>query len=139
VESSSQVQRPIATFENQCLTVRLPSIQARHWADSEEVGIEAEQPIGDGTSLRLVVEKDFECLHPRGEEIADAFPRPAKADPAHHWERSFVHFFECDYSVCLLRRLTWLRFIRWEPLSNPVVCKILAEVQRLDIREAHFS
>jgi len=83
VESSPQVQKPIATFENHCLTLRLPSIEVRRWAESEEVGIEAEQPIEDGTSLHLLVEKDFECLHPRGEEIADAFPRPARAaDPS---------------------------------------------------------
>lgn len=83
VESSSQVIKPIATFESECLILRLPAIEARHWAESDEVGIEAEQPIGDGTSLRMIVEKDFECVHPRGEDIADAFPRPARAtDPS---------------------------------------------------------
>jgi hypothetical protein len=79
VESSSQVQKPVATLENQCLTLRLPSIEARQWAESDRVGIEAEQPTGDGTSLRMLVEKDFACLHPRGEEIADTFPRPSDA------------------------------------------------------------
>jgi hypothetical protein len=82
VEPSSQVLKLIAAFENHCLILRLPVIEARHWAESDEVGIEAEQPIGDGTSLRMIIEKDFECLHPRGEEIADAFPRPARAADA---------------------------------------------------------
>ena len=76
VESSSRAQRPSATFENQCITLSLPSLEARQWAESDQVAIEAEQPIGDGTSLRLLIEKDFECVHTRGEEIRDAFPRP---------------------------------------------------------------
>jgi hypothetical protein len=84
VESSSQVEKPIATFENQYLTLSLPSNEARHWAESEEVGIETDQPVGDGTSLRIIIEKDFECLHPRGEEIADAFPRPVRAVDTEH-------------------------------------------------------
>jgi hypothetical protein len=79
VESSSHVQKPMATYENHCLTLRLPSIEVRRWAESEEVGIEAEQPAEEGASLHLLVEKDFECLHGREGEIADAFPRPAGA------------------------------------------------------------
>jgi hypothetical protein len=76
VESVSKLQKPSATFESQCITLRLPSIEARQWAESDQVGIEAEQPIGDGTSLRMIVEKDFECIHPRREGTDDAFPRP---------------------------------------------------------------
>jgi uncharacterized protein DUF7009 len=79
VESSPRAQKPSATFENQCLTVSLPSVEARQWAESDQVGIEAEQPIGNGTPLRLLIEKDFECVHPHGEEIGNAFPRPKEA------------------------------------------------------------
>jgi hypothetical protein len=83
VESSTQAQTLVATFDNQLLLIRVPANQARRWAESEEVGIESEQPIADGTSLRLLIEKDFECLHPRAEEIADAFPNPGRTgDPA---------------------------------------------------------
>jgi hypothetical protein len=78
VEPSPHVQKPSATFENQILTLRLQSKEAREWAESERVGIEAEQPIGDGASLRILVEKDFECLHPRADEISEAFPNPQR-------------------------------------------------------------
>lgn len=79
IESSPDVERPVAMFEDQCLTLRLPSMEARQWAESEQIGIEAEQPIGDGTSLRILVEKDFECLHPSAEETRGAFPNPKRA------------------------------------------------------------
>ncbi|GAC1666341.1 MAG: hypothetical protein NVS9B4_22020 [Candidatus Acidiferrum sp.] len=79
IESSAQFERPTATFENQLLTLRLPLSEARHWAESEQVGIDAKQPVGDGTYLHLLVEKDFACLEPRAEEAADAFPNPKTA------------------------------------------------------------
>ena len=63
------------------LTVTLPTRIARRWATTDEVGIEAEQDVGGGVSgevLRLVIEKDFQCLHrDGGADEADAFPHPA--------------------------------------------------------------
>jgi hypothetical protein len=79
VESSPHVQKPIATFENQSFTLRLPSNEARQWGESDQIGIEAEQAIGDGTSLRILIEKDFECRHQRAEEIAETFPSSKRA------------------------------------------------------------
>jgi hypothetical protein len=57
--------------------VIVPRPLAREWATSETVGIEAEQAIGAGLSLQILVEKDFACLTPRkGEDDGDAFPNP---------------------------------------------------------------
>jgi hypothetical protein len=75
VECSRDVQKLVATFNNQNVTMLLPALEASQWANSEQTGIEADQPAGDGTVLRLIVEKDLECLHPRAEEVGDAFPR----------------------------------------------------------------
>jgi len=59
------------------IVVTLPRSVARTWAASDEVSLEAEQPIGGGEVLRLLVEKDFACLQPRtGEDDGDAFPNP---------------------------------------------------------------
>jgi hypothetical protein len=50
---------------------------ARTWARGDDVGIEAEQNVGEGPALRLLVEKDFACLKDRpGEPDDDAFPNP---------------------------------------------------------------
>jgi hypothetical protein len=66
-----------ARFEAGAVEVSLPAGLAMDWASSERVGLEAEQPIGEGAHLRILVEKDFACLKPRtGENDSDAFPNP---------------------------------------------------------------
>lgn len=79
VESSLRVERPIATFIDHRLSLRLPLAEVREWAETEQVGIEAEQPIGDGQSLHILIEKDFECLQPRANLDTDAFPNPKRS------------------------------------------------------------
>ncbi|HEV7644018.1 MAG TPA: hypothetical protein VGO50_08775 [Pyrinomonadaceae bacterium] len=66
-----------AKFEDGKITISIPSPQARQWVDSDQVGIETDQDIGDGNKLRILVEKDFACAAPRhGEDDSDAFPNP---------------------------------------------------------------
>ncbi len=79
IEPSNEVSRSNVTFEGDRLTLRLPVGQVRQWAQSDQVGIESDQPIGDGRSLHVLVEKDFECLHPRPDENIDTFPNPKRA------------------------------------------------------------
>lgn len=66
-----------AKFEENCLSISIPPGEAKSWIGSEQVGIEAMQPIGDNECLRIQVEKDFACLTERtGEDDTDAFPNP---------------------------------------------------------------
>lgn len=70
-----------ATFEGSAVTVTAPEAIVSAWAGSDEVGFEAEQATGDGsatpTTLRILVEKDWNCLTSRpGEEDVDTFPNP---------------------------------------------------------------
>ena len=59
------------------IVVRFPVEAIRRWAQPDEVSLEAEQPLGEGECLKLLVEKDFRCLSPReGEDDADLFPNP---------------------------------------------------------------
>jgi hypothetical protein len=77
---SAEIDAPRARFEADCIEVALPRALANDWADSERVGIEAEQAVDGGADprvLRLLIEKDFQCLAPRaGEEDSDTFPHP---------------------------------------------------------------
>jgi hypothetical protein len=58
--------------------VRLPEDRIREWATGSEVGIEAEQPAGSTSTLRILIEKDFKCLHQDdANENNDTFPNPA--------------------------------------------------------------
>lgn len=62
-----------AVFEDGCINVLVPGAQAEHWAHTEaEVSIHAV----DG-ALKLLIEKDFECLDPReGEDQSNRFVNP---------------------------------------------------------------
>jgi hypothetical protein len=66
-----------ATFDGAGITVFAPDSVVSTWAGSERVGFDAEQSVGDGPSLRILVEKDWNCLTAReGEEDVDTFPNP---------------------------------------------------------------
>lgn len=58
------------------LAVILPTEQARQWANGDDTGIYARIAVAPDSSLELVVEKDFACLHGSAEENRDAFPNP---------------------------------------------------------------
>jgi len=73
--SSTEAVDVQAEWNGQALTVTAPQSLIEHWANSGEVTIAAEQPAGR-TALKIVVEKDFQCLEDRGADDADAFPHP---------------------------------------------------------------
>ncbi len=65
-----------AEYTNNTMTVRVPRAMAHDWATTELVGLSTEQKIAENVSLQLIIEKDFACLNPRGEEDADTFEHP---------------------------------------------------------------
>jgi hypothetical protein len=69
---------PRAEFASGQVRVVLSQADVERWSSDDEVSIRGEQPIGDGRVLRILVEKDFACLAPRGdeEEEGDLFPNP---------------------------------------------------------------
>jgi len=82
VESSPAVVKPGAFLSDCVMTVRLPEMTVLTWATTEQVSIKGEQLLQDGESVRILVEKDFNCLAPReGEDESDMFPHPG-ADSA---------------------------------------------------------
>lgn len=77
LRSSDDAKEVAATFDEGRLVVRIPAEQIRAWASTDQVGIEAFQKVSEDETLRILVEKDFECIDaPVHESQADAFPRP---------------------------------------------------------------
>lgn len=67
---------PSAEYENDRIVVRFPAGQLELLGRPDEVTLQADVPLG-GEGLKLLVEKDFQCLSPRpGEDDADSFPNP---------------------------------------------------------------
>lgn len=78
LEASPDAAEVSARLSDGRITVWLPSDAARRWADTDQVGIEAEQRTGAGdgsAALQILVEKDWACIDGR-EVDADAFPNP---------------------------------------------------------------
>jgi hypothetical protein len=70
-----------ADYQGGRITVRLPQVQARKWLETDRIGLDGEQTLGSGRMLRILVEKDFQCLHTRngraeGEIDPDDYPNP---------------------------------------------------------------
>lgn len=65
-----------ARFENGTITVEIPRQPAGEWTDTDRVGLESQQDLPQG-SLKLLLEKDFQCLHraPKDDE-SDSYPHP---------------------------------------------------------------
>jgi len=64
-------------FSGMKLIIRVPQDQVNTWADTEQVGISSNIDAGDGKSLLVMIEKDFQCLIEReGEDDSDSFPNP---------------------------------------------------------------
>ena len=58
------------------IALLVPAVQARAWADTEQVGIYGAVDTGAG-KLELAVEKDFACLD-RSAENHDTYPNPSQ-------------------------------------------------------------
>ena len=57
------------------VTVAVPRGWLAGWADDQRVGFDGTQDAGLGRTLAITVEKDFDCLHRRPEDV-DTFPHP---------------------------------------------------------------
>ena len=78
LETSGQVQSLSADFFSDTVLVLIPFSVALDWASSDVVSLTAEQDVGAGEKLHILVEKDFLCLKPRAqkEDETDMFANP---------------------------------------------------------------
>ena len=72
---AAEVSHLGAEVEGATVTVSVPREWVDGWEEDAHVGFEGTQDAGDGRTLRLLVEKDFDCLHKRPDET-DLFPHP---------------------------------------------------------------
>jgi hypothetical protein len=72
LERSFYAKSVDAAFDAQAIRVTVPAQMMTEWVESDQVGIEASSSAG----LQLLIEKDFQCLHSRGEQDLDAYAHP---------------------------------------------------------------
>ncbi len=71
---ASPVPSISAILDQGNIRVIVPHLIAKRWVESDETGIEA----STGT-LKVLIEKDFQCLHREQEAGEDSFPNPLAA------------------------------------------------------------
>lgn len=62
-----------ASFQDNVVRVDIPHALARHWINTDEVGIEAQHASGESGPLHILIEKDFPCKHQPEEGKGDTF------------------------------------------------------------------
>jgi hypothetical protein len=72
LEGSFHAKALSAAFNGRAIRVTVPVQVMAEWAESDQVSMEATSSEG----LQLLIEKDFQCLHGRGEQDLDAYVRP---------------------------------------------------------------
>ena len=74
---SNDAEEISARFEGKEIIVVIPSGKALDWMETNLVGLENEQIIGENSMLKMTIEKDYVCLErPLDADNADAFPYP---------------------------------------------------------------
>jgi len=77
LEKSAVVATLEASFDGRTLAISVPTALLEEWANSELVSLEQSLALPDGSTQRLLVEKDFRCLTFRtDEDESDTFPNP---------------------------------------------------------------
>jgi hypothetical protein len=75
---SGPVEDVTATLQENRIRISIPAARAASWAGSDETGVSSTS----GT-LRILIQKDFQCVHPQSEDDTDSFQNPlAKERPS---------------------------------------------------------
>jgi hypothetical protein len=76
VEQGKEADGLSAAFTDNLITLYLPENHAKGWNTNDQVGFENEMEFPGGKRLSLLLEKDFNCLTPRGEDETDNYINP---------------------------------------------------------------
>ena len=77
IAAAPELSAVTANFADRRLMIRVPSGMVHEWSTTDQVGIQAIQRTGNEDGLRILIEKDFECVDGTpGESQEDAFPNP---------------------------------------------------------------
>lgn len=79
LETTAGALKPTVRFANNVVLVVIPWSLATAWASGDEVGIEATIDGAEGSTIRLLIEKDFRCLHGEEANGPDCYPNPRDA------------------------------------------------------------
>jgi hypothetical protein len=65
-----------ASLNGGSINVLIPRDTARSWIGTDSLTISAQQDIGEGKNLQILIEKDLKCAHKGLVENEDSYPNP---------------------------------------------------------------
>jgi hypothetical protein len=77
---SQDVSAVCAKYNGDVIEVKVPPAIALDWAGTDCVSVSTEQTLDGGNTLKLLIEKDFKCVHNSPDANADAYPNPLAAE-----------------------------------------------------------
>ncbi len=77
--SKPEVLEMNARFNDNKVEIQVPESMVTGWPENDIVGFEANMPLPDGSSLYLLIEKDFACLDHTNEDQRDNYENPNMA------------------------------------------------------------
>ena len=66
----------LVSYARDVMTIVLCEEEVEVWANSNQVGIKANIPMDNGSTIGILVEKDFQCLTNLEEDQKDLYPNP---------------------------------------------------------------
>jgi hypothetical protein len=84
LRASSSATCMVASFDASTVTLDIPTALAASWTKSSEIGLSATQETGNGGKLKILIEKDFDCIDSSKNEPGIQFypnPRHPKTSP----------------------------------------------------------
>ena len=76
LRADTQSREISVTYGGNVIDIRVPRETALTWSRTDQVTLSHAEPVADG-ELRVVIEKDWNCLAPRSDEDeSDNFPHP---------------------------------------------------------------
>jgi len=74
---TADVKKLKCEFKDNTLTIFVPKDLAKVWIESQLVGLEHLDSTTENDQVRILVEKDFKCMHVRiNEDESDSYPHP---------------------------------------------------------------
>ncbi len=79
---SAEINAVHASLNGGSIRVVIPSDMAQSWIATDSLTISAQQDIGAGKNLQILIEKDLKCAHKGLVENEDSYSNPLVSNPA---------------------------------------------------------
>ena len=76
LKTDEKIEKLQAFFSDNIITVHINEVFAKIWKDNEVIGLNDVQKINGDEELKLLVEKDFQCIDPAHEDQSDNYVNP---------------------------------------------------------------